>query len=56
MRYPKQPPRTDPREQMDAYFSDFLGTEIANAIRRTSGGIGKNEDSQKASINSAQDP
>jgi hypothetical protein len=56
IKYPKHPPRTDPAEQINAYFRDFLGMETANAMRRISGGMGKKEASLKAKINNAHDP
>jgi hypothetical protein len=56
IRYPKQPPNKDPIEQTKAYLRAFLGTATARAIRSTSGGTGKKEDSQKDRKNKAQVP
>jgi len=39
-----------------AYLKDLVGTATHTAIKRTSGGIGKKEDSQKAKMNRAQVP
>jgi hypothetical protein len=36
-----------------AYLKDFFGIEIARVMRSTSGGMGKKEDSLKASIKRA---
>ena len=54
IKYPKHPPIIDPTEHTNAYLNALAGLETANAIKRTSGGIGKKEDSQNASIKSAQ--
>jgi len=43
-------------EHIRAYFNDFWGIATASAISKTSGGIGKKEDSQKASRNNAHVP
>jgi hypothetical protein len=56
IRYPKHPPSTDPTEHINAYFKDFLGIATASAISSISGGIGKKEDSLKASRNNAHVP
>jgi hypothetical protein len=56
IRYPKQPPSIEPREQTTAYLIDFTGKATDRAIKRTSGGIGKKEDSQKARTNNAHVP
>ena len=56
MRYPNAPPATEPTEQMSAYLNAFAGILIAKAISRTSGGIGKKDDSVKAKINNATAP
>ena len=46
----------DPAEQMAAYLKDFLTIENASAIKSTSGGMGKKDDSQNASVNKAMEP
>ena len=56
MRYPAQPPIIEPAEHISAYLKAFFGMATESAIRSISGGIGKNEDSHRASINSAQLP
>jgi hypothetical protein len=56
MKYPSTPPRIDPMEQMAAYQNALPGAATASAIKRTSGGIGKNDDSANAIRNSAHAP
>ena len=56
MKYPPIPPRTDPAAQIAAYRKALAGIDIARAISRTSGGIGKKLDSAKARMKSAHDP
>ena len=53
MKYPKIPPRTEPTEAIKAKIKDFFGFETDKAICKTSGGMGKNDDSEKARINKA---
>jgi len=56
IRYPKSPPITEPAAHMNAKEKERLGIDTHKAINKTSGGIGKNEDSQRASIKSAHMP
>jgi hypothetical protein len=51
-----QPPITDPTEQISANLNDFLGAPIERTMSKTSGGIGKKEDSPNASRNNANAP
>lgn len=45
------PPKTEPRVHHNAALNDFLGAPTPMAISRTSGGIGKKDDSAKDSRN-----
>ncbi len=54
--YPNTPPSTEPTEQYKANLKDFRGIDIARAINRTSGGIGKKDDSANARMNNAGTP
>ena len=53
IKYPKIPPRTEPTEAINANLKDFLGFETDKAICKTSGGTGKNDDSENARTNKA---
>ena len=53
MAYPSMAPVTEPRVHTAAAFSHLPGAAATMAMSRTSGGIGKNEDSAKAMRNSA---
>jgi len=56
MAYPIKAPDTEPIVQIAAYRNDFKVLPMASAISKTSGGIGKKTDSEKARINSAKMP
>jgi hypothetical protein len=45
MKYPNIPPNTEAMEQNKENFNQSAGTATTIAINKTSGGIGKNEDS-----------
>ena len=54
--YPPTPPRSEPAAQIRAYRKALAGIDIARAISRTSGGIGKKLDSARARRKSAHVP
>ena len=56
MQYPKMAPATEAIEQSPAKASDLFLAPRARAISNMSGGIGKNEASEKASINRIAGP
>ncbi len=51
MKYPKQPPSTDPTLQIAAYRKALAGTDSAMTRSSTSGGMGKKDASAKATAN-----
>lgn len=53
IKYPRIPPKTEPVDDISAQKNDFLGFETDKAICKTSGGIGKNDDSANAKMNKA---
>src|SRR3989304_3487945 len=53
MKYPNIPPSTEPTEQIKAYLKALFGMPSASAINKTSGGMGKNDDSTNAKAKSA---
>ena len=56
MKYPNIPPRIEPREQISAKRKALIIEPRIRAIKRTSGGIGKKEDSANARRNKAKGP
>jgi hypothetical protein len=56
MAYPAKAPRTEAMVQLAANLKAFVCAPSTNAIKRVSGGIGKNDDSAKARINRATAP
>ena len=56
MLYPNIAPRAEPAEQINANLKALDFKPKHRAINNTSGGIGKNEASTKASINNATPP
>ena len=53
IKYPHIPPDTDPSVVMRLYSRALAGFDTQRAINKTSGGIGKQEDSVKANVNNA---
>ena len=56
IKYPRQPPIVEPAVHVRAYLNEYLGIGRKRAIKRTSGGMGKKEDSINANIKSAKVP
>src|SRR5690606_19163219 len=56
MIYPRTPPIREPTVVTPAKNKDLSGAPTARAIRRTSGGIGKKDDSATAIKKRAQEP